>query len=427
MKKLLIGTVCIAAAVQFAHAEEFGAAKSLSPEQESLKVEAAIQDASTRDEKDLPANKALDNVAKGKYKLGVWDEKKQQIVVKAFTTFTLSSKTFDDSYLNLRRNAMLKLMLQAKSEIIEALAGEISAGRVRDVDPSVGEGIALAKNAVTRVAKLKLLGCTILNQAESVKSLPDGVYEVEMAILYSWSKDGEALALNMISPNDKPLLAMKQDGAKPVREWLEEKAASGSLVRWHGPRRYVDDEGNAWFLGAETAPRSVNSRKNERLRGIATTFADGDIALSIFSDAWMEATAQELVKEMDKEGKLDLPDDQLTEFTNVYVEKMGERIKGLQLPGRGKLYEDVLEFKDRNAPAGSGREMYVVVRGVSAKQASAMRKLWSQAVEAASKAEAKMAEEYKPVKPAAKGKAAQPGKAAPSAPKTTIPTSTFVD
>ena len=427
MRKLLIGSICVAAAVQFAHAEEFGAAKTLSSEQESLKVEAAVQNASPFVDQDLPAHKALDNVAKGKYKLGVWDEKNQQIVVKAFTTFTLSSKTFDDSYLNHRRNAMLKLMLQAKSEIIEALAGEISAGRVRDVDPSVGEGIARAKNAVTRVAKLKLLGCTILNQAESVKSLPDGVYEVEMAILYSWSKDGEALALNMISPNDKPLLAKKQDGAKPVREWLEEKAASGSLVRWHGPRRYVDDEGNAWFLGAETAPRSVNSRKNDRLRGIATTFADGDIALSIFADAWMEATAKELVKEMDKEGKLDLPDDKLTEFENSYVEKMGEKVNGLRLPGRGKLYEDVLEFKDKNAKAGSGREMYVVVRGVSAKQASAMRKVWSQAVASAAKAEVKMAEEYKPVKPMVNGKALQPREATPSASKPTIPTSTFVD
>ena len=425
MKKLLIGSMCVAAAVQFAHAEEFGAAKTLSPGQASLKAEAAIQNERPAD---LPASKALDGIVSSKkYKLGVWDEKNQQIVVKAFTTFTLSSNTFNDSYLNLRRNAMLKLMLQAKSEIIEALAGEISAERVRDVDPNVGEDIALAKNEITRVAKLKLLGCTILNQAESVKTLPNGVFEVEMAILYSWSKDGEALALNMISPNDKPLLAKKQDGAKPVQEWLEEKAASGSLVRWHGPRRYIDDEGNAWFLGVETAPRSVNSRKNDRLRGIATTFADGDIALSIFADAWMEATAKEVVKEMDKEGKLELPDDQLTEFQNSYVEKMGERIKGLRLPGRGKLYEDVLEFKDRNASAGSGREMYVVVRGVNAKQASAMRKAWSQAVEAAKKAEAKMSEEYKPVKPAAKGKTSQPGKTAPSASKPTIPTSTFVD
>ena len=427
MKKLLIGLVCVAAAVQFAHAEEFGAAKTLSPGQESLKVEANIQNESPKEEKDLSANKALDNIAKNKYKLGVWDEKNQQIVVKAFTTFTLSSTTFDDSYLNLRRNAMLKLMLTAKSEIIEALAGEISAERVRDIDPNVGEDIALAKNEITRVAKLKLLGCTILNQAESVKPLSNGVLEIEMAILYSWSKDGEALALNMISPNDKPLLAKKQDGAKPVREWLVEKADSGSLVRWHGPRRYVDDEGNAWFLGAETVPRSLNSSKNDRLRGIATTFADGDIALSIFSDAWMEATAKEVVKEMDKEGKSDLPDDKLREFTNSYVEKMGEKIKDLRLPGRTKLYEDVLEFKDKNAPAGSGREMYVVVRGVSAKQASAMRKLWSQAVEVAKKAEAKMTEEYRPAKPAAKGKTSQPVKTTPSVSKPTIPTSTFVD
>ena len=427
MKKLLIGTMCVAAAVQFANAEEFGEAKTLSTGQEALKVESSIQDEKPKEENNLPAHKALENIAKGKYKLGEWDAKNQQIVVMAFTTFTLSSNTFDDSYLNLRHNTMLKLMLRAKSEIIEALAGEISAERVRDIDPKVGEDIAIARNDITRVAKLKLLGCTILNQAESVKSLPNGRVEVEMAILYSWSKDGEALALNMISPNEKPMLAKKQDGAKPVREWLEEKARSGSLVRWHGPRRYIDNEGNAWFLGAETAPRSVNSRKNDRLRGIATTFADGDIALSIFADAWMEATAKVVEKEMDKEGKLELPDDQLTDFTNSYVEKMGEKVKGLRLPGRAKLYEDVLEFKDKTDKDGSGNEMYVVVRGVSAKQASEMRKVWSQAVVAAEKAEKKMTEEYNPDKPASKGKTSQPRQTVPAASKPTIPTSTFVD
>lgn len=426
MKILLIGTLCVAAAVQFANAEEFGEAKALSPEQEALKKEADTQNEKPAVE--LSASKALDNLAKGIYKLGQWDEKNQQIVVMASTTFTHSNNELDDAYLNLRRSTMLKLMLRAKSEIIEQLAGAISAERVRDFDPKVGEDVALMKNEISRVAKLKLLGCTILNQAESVRQLPNGVCEVEMAILYSWSKDGEALALNMISPNDKPLLAKKQDGTKPVREWLEEKASSGSLVRWHGPRRYVDDEGNAWFIGVEPVPRSVNSRKNDRLRGIATTRADGDIALSIFADAWMEATMTDIVKENDIKGETELPDDKVTEFETSYVEKMGEKIKDLRLPGRVKLFEDTLEYKDPNASAGTGQEMYVVVRGVSAQQASKMRKIWSQAVAAAEKAEKKMVEEYKPAKQArGKGKPSSSGQTAPSAPKPKIPSSTFVD
>ena len=150
MKKLLIVSMCVAAAVQLANAEEFGEAKTLSTGQEALKVESSIQDEKPKEENNLPAHKALENIANGKYKLGEWDAKNQQIVVKAFTTFTLSSNAFDDSYLNLRHNAMLKLLLQAKGEIIEALAGEISAERVRDSDPEVGEDIALAKNDITR-------------------------------------------------------------------------------------------------------------------------------------------------------------------------------------------------------------------------------------------------------------------------------------
>ena len=427
MKKLIILAACgIVASGVFA--EEFGAAKALSPDQGALKKEAAIQN--ERPAVEMSANQALENLAKEKYKLGQWDEKNQQIVVKAFTTFTHSTDEMDDTYLNSRSSTMLKLMLRAKSEIIEQLAGEISASRVRDVDPNVGEDVALIKNEISRVAKLKLLGCTILNQAESVKQLPNGWYEVEMAILYSWSKDGEALALNMISPNDKPLLAKKQDGAKPVRDWLEEKASCGSLVRWHGPRRYVDDEGNAWFLGVETAPRSVNSHKNDRLRGIITTRADGDIALSVFADAWMDVTLKQIVKENDIKGEMELPDDKLTGFEDSYVEKMGERIKNLRLPGRGKLYEDILEFKDKNAKAGTGKEMLVIVRGVSAMQASKMRAVWSQAVEAAKIAEKKMLEEYKPAKPVApkRNNAVSPSHgASPSAHQPKIPTSTFVD
>ena len=95
MKKLLIGTLCVAAAVQFANAEEFGAAKTLSPEQGALKKDADTQNESPAPE--LPAHKALENLAKGKYKLGQWDEKNQQIVVKAFATFTHSNNEMDDA------------------------------------------------------------------------------------------------------------------------------------------------------------------------------------------------------------------------------------------------------------------------------------------------------------------------------------------
>ena len=426
MKKLMILAACGLAAGLFA--EEFGAAKELSSSQEALKKDASAQDATPVTGTRSPVRQALVAVAKkAGFTVEQWDEKNQQFVVIEVDTFTHSTSELDDNYLMLRSATMMKLMLRAKSAIIEALAGEITASRVRDVDPQIGEDIALLKNEVSRVARLKLLGCTILNQAENAKKLPSGEYEIEMGILYSWSKDGEALALNMISPNEKPLLAKKRDGAKPVRDWLEEKASIGSLVRWHGPRRYVDDEGNAWFLGIETAPRSVNSRKNDRLRGIATTRADGDIALSVFSDAWMEATATELVKQYDIKGEQELSDDQLTQCERAYVEKMGEKINKLRLPGRSKLFEDVLEFKGKDAVAGSGKDVYVVVRGVSAKQASQSRAIWSKAVEAAEIAEKRRFEEYKPAKPGISSPAARPNSVAPTTPKPTIPTGTFVD
>lgn len=388
MNKLMIMTVCAAVAAASARAEEFGEkVGALSESQEALKRDGQIQDAAKTETKaSSTASAALEAWASQQegWKLGVWDEKNQHIIVLASSEFSHSTGELDEQYFNLRRITMTKLLLRAKSAIVEKMAGDVSHSRVRGVDPELGEKAALTRNEISRAASLKLLGCSVVKQAENVYK--DGAnYKVEIAILYSWSKDAEALALNMMSPESAPLTAQKKDGKKTVRQWLRARADAGDLVNWCGPRRYVDGDGNAWFLGISSVPRFANSRKNDRMHGVNETRADGEVALSIYADAWMEAVLNEVIREFDIDGEQDLPDDKLTQCETSFVEKMGERVSHLQLPGRGTLFDDRLTIKD---DAGNEHFVSVVVRGVCAAEARKFRTLRQHAKRVAEEADA---------------------------------------
>ena len=93
-------------------------------------------------------------------------------------------------------------------------------------------------SATTKMAKMPLFGASVIMQTESWDKTT-GRYQV--AVLVTWSKVLEEAARAIATGNQYTT----KPGQKSVHDWLAEQDL-GSMV---GPRQYVDNEGNRWFLG----------------------------------------------------------------------------------------------------------------------------------------------------------------------------------
>ena len=208
------------------------------------------------------------------------------------------------------------------------------------------------------VSSLQIHGCTVLQQADSVVE-KNGKHQYETCILYSWS--GERMMASQC------VLAAKELKLKPgknsVQKWLANKRNSGALSDWIGPRSYIDKDGKLWFLGIVPAPCSDNAELEERNLKIARLEARAEVGYSLYADAATQQDAEKCMQGKDITGRGVA--DQYKVYKD-YSEITQERFKNLNLYGCGKLGE----YKVKDA---TGQDIYVVVYGINASTAKAMR------------------------------------------------------
>lgn len=206
-------------------------------------------------------------------------------------------------------------------------------------------------SSTTKMAKMPLFGASVIMQTESWDQTT-GRYQV--AVLVTWSKVLEEAARAIATGN----MYTTKPGKKTVNEWLADQDL-GSMV---GPRQYVDNEGNRWFLGVSSRrySESMSSSAREKARDLAEMSASQMAVFSIFADLESFKEAKAVV-----ETRGDA--DEESEDEDVAAESMAKK---LSQTFKNKKVNGLQELASEEAQnAISGQTTYVKVYGINANDA----------------------------------------------------------
>ena len=220
------------------------------------------------------------------------------------------------------------------------------------------------KTSLSRVSAMPIYGCTVLQQAESI-SEKNGRYKYQIAILYSWSGEmmkasGEILKGESVK--FKP-------GKKSMKEWIVSKAKKGALAQWIGPRQFIDNNGNMWFLGISCAAIDDDSDTSESNREAAELEAAAEVMFALYSDATTSKTLNKLMR-----TKVGANGEKETQIYKDFSKSQGESFKDIQISGNAEQWSGTV----RHEP--SGLDMHVVVYGVNSGSVKALKDIQTRAV-----------------------------------------------
>ena len=220
------------------------------------------------------------------------------------------------------------------------------------------------KTSLSRVSAMPIYGCTVLQQAESITE-KNGRYKYQIAILYSWSGEmmkasGEILKGEAVK--FKP-------GKRSIKEWLAGKAKKGALAQWIGPRQFIDNKGNMWFLGIACAAIDDDADTSESNREAAELEAAAEVMFALYSDATSSKTLNKLMR-----TKVGANGEKETQIYKDFSKSQGESFKDIQISGNSELWSGTV----RHEP--SGLDMHVVVYGVNSGSVKALKDIQARSV-----------------------------------------------
>ena len=247
--------------------------------------------------------------------------------------------------------------VKAAYETAKAKCAELEA----KADAVKGKVVESMKSSLSRASAMPIYGCTVLQQAESIVQ-EGGKYQYEIAILYAWSEEMMKAAGEILKGKSVKF----KPGKKSIGEWLDAKAASGALSQWVGPRNYIDNEGNMWFIGIGCGPKPSNGRQQTLARKQCALEAAGEVVYSLFADASTKETLEKVMQTTaGKNGQ---------EETAVY-----DNFAMAQQEAFSKIHIGGIENKKqrtyRHAP--SGLDLQVCVAAVNSGNVEALRDIQS--------------------------------------------------
>ena len=220
------------------------------------------------------------------------------------------------------------------------------------------------KTSLSRVSAMPIYGCTVLQQAESI-SEKNGRYKYQIAILYSWS--GEMMKASGEILKGQSVKFMP--GKKSIKEWISGKAKKGALAQWIGPRQYIDNNGNMWFIGISCAAVDDDADTSEANREAAELEAAAEVMFALYSDATSSKTLNKLMR-----TKIGANGEKETQIYKDYSKSQGEAFKDIQISGNAELWSGTV----RHEP--SGLDMHVVVYGVNSGSVKALKDIQARSV-----------------------------------------------
>lgn len=219
------------------------------------------------------------------------------------------------------------------------------------------------KTSISRVSQMPIYGCTVLQQAESI-SENNGRYKYQIAILYSWSKE----MMNASGEILKGQSIKFTPGKKSIKEWIYGKSQSGALSQWLGPRQFIDNKGNMWFIGISCAAINNDADISEANREGAELEAAAEVMFALYSDAMSYRTLEKLMR-----TKVGMNGEKDTQIYKDYRKTQSEEFNNLHISGNGELWSGTV----RHEP--SGLDMHVVVYGVNTGSVKTLKDIQAQA------------------------------------------------
>lgn len=220
------------------------------------------------------------------------------------------------------------------------------------------------KTSLSRVSAMPIYGCTVLQQAESI-SEKNGRYKYQIAILYSWSGEMMKASGEILKGQSVKFTP----GKKSMKEWISGKAKKGALAQWIGPRHYIDNNGNMWFIGISCAAVDDDADTSEANREAAELEAAAEVMFALYSDATSSKTLNKLMR-----TKIAANGEKETQIYKDYSKSQGEAFKDIQISGNAELWSGTV----RHEP--SGLDMHVVVYGVNSGSVKALKDIQARAV-----------------------------------------------
>lgn len=194
------------------------------------------------------------------------------------------------------------------------------------------------KSGVTMLAKMPLIGSTVLTQAESWDESTKQ-YSVSMAIV--WSPKLQESALKVAVGNFE---AGKDMGTLTRKEWID----SQDLAAMVGPRRFVDKNGHPYFVGVAAADLVCQNSDIKGRKMMADREARKMVAFSLAGDVASFDEYKMNLKEYQSKS------DELRSIVQELASKMGQKVD-LQLKG-------CLSMKNKTLTHPiTGRKTYVSV------------------------------------------------------------------
>lgn len=221
------------------------------------------------------------------------------------------------------------------------------------------------KTSISSISEMPIYGCTVLQQAESITRGSDGKYKYQIAILYAWSGEMMEAAGRILKGEQMKFKA----GKRTVKQWINSKVEKGAIAQWIGPRQFIDDKGNMWFLGISASPVMDDADDNNTQREIAELQAKAEVMFSLYADARSSKRLETLTQT--KIGANGAKEYQTLED---YAKEQSEAFKDIMISGNQELYSGTV----RHAP--SGLDIQVVIYGVNSGNVKTLQEIQTRAV-----------------------------------------------
>ncbi len=271
---------------------------------------------------------------------------------EAYSSATIEEKKVKKYEKAKKRYEEAKVEMAQLNEQAEAIKGSVSLE---------------ASSSVATLAKAPIMGASILLQAESWNA-EDEVYEV--STLMVWSPKLEQGAKSILTGEEYTLKPKKK---LSVQQWLDKQEAA-TLV---GPRSYVDQNGDRWFIGAFAMPIEGSSSLVRKNKGIADLMAKKEAVMSLYAD--VETQKQAEIALQTRSGASGKGKDH-TAVASSFAETTRQSIENRQVNGLSPLMTKTVVHPI------SQQKIYVVAYGVSGSSAAEALKIEYAAFQAASEA-----------------------------------------
>ncbi len=211
-------------------------------------------------------------------------------------------------------------------------------------------------SVIKRLSKMPIFGCTVIAQAETVKTLAPNRHELTVAVLMVWSKklqEGAAAILkgeSVTFPPDKK--------GREIYDWLKEQDRSTII----GGRQFIDKDGKMWFLGASSRMLSGSTTQQEKNKIAAKMTASSNAVFSLFSEAGVADSARQTLTKYEDMNQMET-----NEATEEVARSFQQNYKDLRISGLTSLKSGSHVHPLLNQKA------YVAIYGINTADAKTLR------------------------------------------------------